>query len=139
MTQEDLSDRVGKDRATVANYLRLLRLPDEIKTLLYNGSITMGHARAILSVEGRAGQVEAARKIIKGGLSVREAEKLARNVSRQKKTVPPKDAQIASLEEKLKKQLGTKVRIVDRKKKGGRIEIEYYSLEELDRLLEILL
>ncbi|MDA8079122.1 MAG: ParB/RepB/Spo0J family partition protein [Nitrospiraceae bacterium] len=137
LTQEELSDRVGKDRATVANYLRLLRLPDEIKTLLYNGALSMGHARAILAIEGRTKQVEAARKIIKGGLSVREAEKLAKAASSPSRHAGIKDAQIAALEERLIKHLGTKVRI-NHKGKRGKIEIEYYSLEELDRLLEIL-
>ncbi len=139
LTQEELSDRVGKERATVANYLRLLKLPDEIKTMIYSGSLSMGHARALLSIEGRTSQVEAARKIIKNGLSVREAELLAKKVSRPPKPGVRKDPQILSLEEKLIKHLGTRVRILHKGKKGGQIEIEYYSLEELDRLLEILL
>lgn len=144
LTQEELSERVGKERATVANYLRLLKLPDEIKTLIYNGSLSMGHARAVLSIEGRANQIEAVRKVMKKGLSVRETEALAKNVSSGtvKKTKPSgrhKDPQIASLEEKLIKNLGTKVKIRQKSKKAGAIEIEYYSLDELDRLLEILL
>ncbi len=139
LTQEELSDRVGKERATVANYLRLLRLPDEIKALLYEGSLSMGHARALLAIEGRAAQVEAAKKILKAGLSVREAESLAKKTSRTSKTKPARDAQIASLEENLIKSLGTKVRIVHKGKKGGKIEIDYYSLDELDRILEILM
>ncbi len=139
LTQDGLSDKVGKDRATVANYLRLLKLPDEIKSLLYNGSLTMGHARALLSIEGRTNQVEAARKILKHGLSVREAESLAKKPSKHATPAKKADPQIASLEEKLIKQLGTKVRLHHKGKKGGRIEIEYYSLDELDRLLEILM
>jgi ParB family chromosome partitioning protein len=139
LTQDELSERVGKERATVANYLRLLKLPDEIKTMLYNGSLTMGHARALLSVEGRANQVEAARKILKNGLSVREVESIAKKISRHGRPAKKRDPQIASLEEKLIRQLGTKVRLLHRGNKGGRIEIEYYSLEELDRLLEILM
>jgi ParB family chromosome partitioning protein len=139
ITQEELSDKVGKDRATVANYLRLLKLPGEIKSLIYNGSLSMGHAKALLSIEGRARQIEAARKIVNKGLSVREAEALSKKTSRmKKKTKILKDPQISSLEEKLIKSLGTKVRILHKGKKGGKIEIEYYSLEELDRLLEIL-
>lgn len=138
LTQEELADKVGKERATVANYLRLLKLPDEIKALLYNGSLSMGHARALLSIEGRAAQVEAAKKIIRSGLSVRETESMAK-----KAVAPPKaqhkDAQIASLEDKLIKHLGTKARLVHKGKKGGRIEIDYYSLDELDRILEILM
>jgi len=137
LTQDELSDRVGKDRATIANYLRLLKLPEEIKSLLYNGSLSMGHARALLGVEGRSRQVEAARKIIQAGLSVREAEKLAKAGQKAAKAGRLKDPQISSLEERLIKHLGTKVRI-SHKGKRGKIEIEYYSLEELDRLLEIL-
>jgi len=138
LKQEELSDRVGKDRATIANYLRLLKLPEEVKSLLYNGSLTMGHAKAILAIEGKAYQIDAARKIIRKGLSVREAESLSKKVSRPPKTVATQDPQISSLEEKLKRSLGTKVRILNRGK-IGKIEIEYYSFEELDRLLEILL
>jgi ParB family chromosome partitioning protein len=140
LTQEEVSEKVGKERATVANYLRLLRLPDEVKSLLSRGSLSMGHARALLSIEGRSGQVEACRKIVKNGLSVREAEALAKKMGRPAKATREKgkDAQIASLEERLIKHLGTKARILP-KGKAGKIEIEYYSLDELDRLLEILM
>ena len=138
LTQEDLSDRVGKDRATVANYLRLLKLPDEVRSYLYNGSLTMGHAKAILSIEGKANQIDAARRIIKKGLSVREAELLAKKIPLSPKAQTSVDPQVSSLEEKLIKNLGTKVRIINRGRKG-KIEIEYYSFEELERLLDILL
>ena len=138
LTQEDLSDRVGKDRATISNYLRLLKLPEEIKSLIYNGSLSIGHAKAILAIEGKAHQIEAARKVIKKGLSVRETEALTKKVSRPLKVKATKDPQISSLEEKLIRNLGTKVRILHKGKKG-KIEIEYYSLDELDRLLDILM
>ena len=141
LTQEELSAKVGKDRATVANYLRLLKLPDEIKKFVNDGSLSMGHARAILSIEGKANQLEAARRIIHKGLSVRETESLAKKWSTgaKKKTAHrKKDPQIESLQEKLIRSLGTKVRIHDKGKKG-KIEIEYYSLDELDRLLDILM
>ncbi len=138
LTQEDLSERVGKDRATVANYLRLLKLPEEVKSFIYNGSLSMGHAKALLAIEGKAGQLDAARRIIKNGLSVREAEILSRKVPAPLKAKTAKDPQVSSLEEKLIRNLGTKVRIINKGKKG-KIEIEYYSLEELDRLLDVLL
>jgi len=138
LTQEELSDKVGKDRATIANYLRLLKLPEEIKTLMYEGSLSTGHAKAILTIDGKANQINAARKIVRKGLSVREAEALSKTISRPSRMKALKDPQISSLEEKLIKSLGTKVRIQN-KGKRGRIEIEYYSLEELDRLLDILL
>ena len=141
LTQEELSAKVGKDRATVANYLRLLKLPLEIKTFVNDGVLSMGHARAILSIEGRPNQLEAARRIIHKGLSVRETESLAKkwgSEGRKKISHHKKDAQIESLQEKLIRSLGTKVRIHHKGKKG-KIEIEYYSLEELDRLLDILM
>lgn len=144
LTQEELSEKVGKERATVANYLRLLKLPEEIKSLISDGSLSMGHARAVLSIEGRAHQIEAVRKIITKGLSVREAEALAKKISlagakKSKSHKVQKAPEIASLEDKLIKSLGTKVRVHHKGKKGGKIEIEYYSLDELDRLLDILL
>ena len=138
LTQEELSEKVGKDRATIANYLRLLKLPEEVKALIYNGSLSMGHAKALLVIEGKASQIEAARKIIKKDLSVREAEALTKKTIKPKRGRITKDPQISSLEEKLIRSLGTKVRILHKGKKG-KIEIEYYSLEELDRLLEILM
>jgi ParB family chromosome partitioning protein len=141
LTQEELSSRVGKDRATVANYLRLLKLPDEIKAFVNDSALSMGHARAILSIEGKTNQIEAARRIIHKGLSVREAETLAKKLSKDEKSKARhprrRDAQIESLEEKLIRHLSTKVRILHKGKKG-RIEIEYYSLDELDRLFDIL-
>src|SRR4030042_753676 len=88
LTQEELSDKVGKDRATIANYLRLLKLPQEIKTLIYNGSLSTGHAKAILTIDGKANQIEEARKIKKKGLSVREAEALSKRLSRPPKLTP---------------------------------------------------
>jgi len=141
LSQEELSVRVGKERATVANYLRLLKLPEEIKTFVNDGTLSMGHARAILSVEGRPAQVKAARRIIHKGLSVREAENLAKTwgaEGKKKGRIKKKDPQIESLQEKLIHSLGTKVRIHHKGKKGS-IEIEYYSLDELDRLLDILM
>ena len=98
----------------------------------------MGHAKAILALDGKAHQIDAARKIIKKGLSVREAELLAKKIAGPPKSRTSKDPQISSLEEKLIRGLGTKVRIINRGKKG-KIEIEYYSFEELERLLDILL
>jgi len=138
LTQEDLSDRVGKDRATIANYLRLLKLPEEVKSFLYNGSLSMGHAKAILAIDGKSSQTEAARRIVRKGLSVREAELLSKKISGSPKGKASRDPQISSLEEKLIRSLGTRVRIMNKGKKG-KIEIEYYSLDELERLLDILL
>jgi ParB family chromosome partitioning protein len=142
LTQEALSERVGKDRATVSNYLRILKLPDMIKSFINDGSITMGHAKALLAITDEIKQMEAAKKILEGGLSVRESEALcgspARAVSAKAKKAKKKLPEVADLEDKLIQTLGTKVRIAHKGKKG-KIEIDYYSLDELDRLLDILM
>ncbi|MBI4824367.1 MAG: ParB/RepB/Spo0J family partition protein [Nitrospirae bacterium] len=141
LTQEQLSEKVGKERATVANYLRLLKLPEEVKALINDDKLSMGHARAILSLDERQTQINAAKTILKKGLSVREAEVLIKRLSSDRKPfrkTAPRDPQISSLEEKLIRSLGTKVRLRHKGKRGS-IEIEYYSLDELDRLLDILI
>lgn len=136
--QDELSARVGKDRATIANYLRLLKLPEEVKSLIFSGAITTGHAKAIVSLEDRVKQIEIAKQISQKGLSVRETENLVKRFSKKPKIKKPKDPQISLLEQDLIRSLGTKVKILH-KDKRGKIEIEYYSLEELERLLDILL
>lgn len=136
LTQEDLAKRVGKERSTITNFLRLLGLPKEVKQALSSGGLNMGHAKAILGLERPRDQVQAADIIMKKGLSVREAEVLA---ARLKNPLKEKKVRVShelkSLEERLKKALGTKVSIASRAK-GGKIVIEYYSNEELDRILE---
>jgi ParB family transcriptional regulator, chromosome partitioning protein len=146
LTQEELSERVGKERATVANYLRILKLPDEVKSLVNDGSLSIGHAKALLSIEDRLEQIEVARKIVREGLSVRAAEALCNDFKRLPEgpaAKPPKKQEkklpeVADLEDRLIQALGTKVRLQHKGKKG-KIEIEYYSLDELDRLLELFL
>ncbi len=142
LTHDDLARKVSKDRATITNYLRILKLPSEIKSWIAEGSLSIGHAKAILQIENTQTQIDVARRIIKKGLSVREAEALSKRAvshATRPKAHLWKDPQIASLEEKLMHSLGTKVRLIHKGKRGGRIEIEYYSLDELDRLLEILM
>jgi ParB family chromosome partitioning protein len=136
LTQDELARRVGKERSTVTNFLRILHLPREVKQDLNAGALSMGHAKALLSLERSRDQIQAAALIVKKGLSVREAEAIAnrlKNPSKEKK--PRQDQGLKAVEEKLKKSLGTKVSIAS-KSKGGRIVIEYYSAEELDRILE---
>src|SRR3990172_1744682 len=136
LTQEDLARRVGKERSTITNYLRILGLPKELKQGLAQGALNMGHAKALLSLERVRDQDQAAAAIVKKGLSVREAEALAnriKNPTKEKKA--RQNNEIKALEEKLKKALGTKVSIAA-KTRGGRIVIEYYSAEDLDRILE---
>ena len=143
LTHDDLSKKVGKDRATVTNYLRILKLPLEIKKNIAGGSLSIGHAKALLQVENQRLQKEIAARILRKGLSVRETEALCKKAVSgkppQSKSGQAKDPQIASLEEKLIHSLGTKVRLIHKSNKRGRIEIDYYSLEELDRLLDILI
>lgn len=142
LTHDDLSKKLGKDRTTITNYLRILKLSSEIKAWIADGSLSMGHAKALLQIEDARVQTDIARKIIQKGLSVREAEALCKKSLfagiHAQPTHKWKDPQIASLEESLRQSLGTKVRLFHKGKKGGKIEIEYYSLDELDRLLEIL-
>jgi ParB family chromosome partitioning protein len=136
LTQEDLAKRVGKERSTVTNFLRILHLPKEVKQELASGALSMGHAKALLSLERVRDQILAAASIVKKGMSVREAEALAsklKNPPKEKKS--HQSLELHAVEEKLKKSLGTKVSIVA-KARGGRIVIEYYSPEELDRILE---
>jgi len=141
LTHDDLSRKVGKDRATVTNYIRILKLPANIRKWIAEGSLSIGHAKALLQVDNQKLQIEIASRIIRKGLSVREAEALCKKGSSVKtisKSKTAKDPQIASLEEKMMHSLGTKVRLIHKSNKKGRIEIEYYSLDDLDRLLEIL-
>ena len=142
ISQEDLSKRIGKDRTTIANTLRLLKLPMEVKNELLQNRITSGHARAILSLESKEKQKELCALIIKKGLSVREAEALAIRWSEKlrKRVTPVKkkgdlESQLGSLQDSLRKYLGTKVLIMS-KGKRGKIEIEYYSHEDLERIVE---
>ncbi len=140
MTQEQISERVGKSRAAVANTLRLLNLPRDVQTSLSSGQITAGHARAILSFADRERQVSLWKRIINEGLSVRKAEAIAKSMTSS--TAPPakttkRPAYLTTVEEKLRNILGTHVRLHHKKGKGGKIEIEYYSDEDLDRLLEM--
>ena len=136
LTQEDLAKRVGKERSTITNFLRLLGLPKEIKQHIAAGALNMGHAKALLSLERLRDQMFAANQIVKKALSVREAEALAMQL---KKPVQEKKARAGSefkaIEERLRKSLGTKVSITARAR-GGKIVIEYYSNEELERILE---
>ncbi|KUO76323.1 MAG: chromosome partitioning protein ParB [Clostridia bacterium BRH_c25] len=140
MTQEEISKQIGKSRPAIANSLRLLQLPKEIKDMIAAGKITQGHARALLAIEGEKRQLEVAGKIINQQLNVRQIEKLAKDTKQKEKVeaLPDKyQIEINQLEERLKTALGTKVTI-QHKSNRGKIEIEYYSNEELDRILDLL-
>ena len=137
-TQEELAAHVGKDRATVSNMVRLLRLPLDVQKLVEDRVISMGHARALLSLNNDALQRKLAQVIVEKQLSVREAEALVKRAIKGETVVAPTaerpvDPNVKAAEEKLSKALNTKVRIAA-KGRGGSIEIEYYSSEELDRI-----
>ena len=138
LTQNDVAEKVGRDRSSIANSLRLLTLPEEIQNMLADGKLSAGHARALLAVGDDGGKIELAGRIIREEMSVRDLEKLVYADKSQKrgKRIRLRSTQVLALEEQLKRRLGTKVFMTQRKK-GGRIIIEYYSNDELDRLLEI--
>lgn len=145
LTQGDVAKQVGKSQPTIANALRLLSLPNAILDSLYNGEITEGHARCLLSLTGAA-QSNAFQRIVHDKLSVRDSEKLVKNAkadvggnpSSMKNTPPPANPNLTFLEERLQIALGTKVRLRPNGR-GGRIEIEYYSDEELEGVLQRIL
>ncbi|MBE6942397.1 MAG: ParB/RepB/Spo0J family partition protein [Ruminococcaceae bacterium] len=141
LTQEDAAQRVGKSRPAVANALRLLNLPDAVLEKVRNGSLSAGHARALLSVKSEKKQLEIMQKIIALGLSVRQAELLCKNMSRepvQEKPVTLAVDYVSECEKQLSKHLGRGVKIVNGKRKG-RFELEFYGPEDLQILLDALL
>jgi ParB family transcriptional regulator, chromosome partitioning protein len=142
LTQEQIAGAVGKDRATIANFLRLLKLPDEVRADVAAGSLSMGHARALLALPTEADQRRIARDIVSRNLSVRETESIVRKASEEKTTKPDAPAPAADVhtraaEERLRLHFGTRVRIV-RQGAKGRIEVDFGSEDELIRLFELL-
>ena len=142
LTQEECSTQVGKSRSAVANALRLLNLPEKILEMLRTGSLTAGHARAVLFLKSEKKQLEAAQKIAALGLSVRQAELLCRNMDKEKEPEPKKSAltvdYVAECEKALSRQLGRGVKIVNGKRKG-KFELEFYGQEDLQILLDALM
>lgn len=139
LTQEEISKRVGKERSTVANFLRLLRLPDSVKKLLAAGQLSMGHARAILAVESAKKQEQLAERVVKRNLNVRQTEMLASESSpKAEQPEKEKDVFTRDAEERLAKTLRSRVEI-DRKRRGGVIHIRFGSEDELIRLVEELM
>lgn len=137
-TQDMVAESVGKDRSTITNLLRLLKLPAEIQQSVYDGGLSVGHARALLGVEFPGEQKRFFDLVVKKGLSVRELEELvrpgAKDRARRVKPRETRDYELVALEDQLQNALGTKVSIQSRKKKG-KIVIEYYSLDDLDRII----
>jgi ParB family chromosome partitioning protein len=141
LTQEQVADRVGKSRPAVANYLRLRGLPEPIKASIVSGDLTMGHARALLGAETASRQLSAWRSVVKKSLSVRETEALIRRLKKEAQNPNPSrpaaSPYFSDLADRLSRRFGTRVKIQRRGKKG-RVEIEFYSDDDLDRLLELL-
>ena len=142
-TQEEIANRVSKNRATITNSMRLLKLDIRVQDMLAEGKISSGHARALLGLEEGERQYQVAAKIIEEKLSVRDVEKLVKMMNRPPKEKKPEkgpdiDLIYRQVEDKLKSIMGTKVVINQKDKNKGRIEIEYYSQEELERLIELM-
>jgi len=139
LTQADVASKVGKDRTSITNTLRLLTLPDKIQSLIRNGKISAGHARAILALPSDSEKISIAEKAAADELSVRQIERIIYADKQTKNAAQRKirSAQLISIEESLKRKFGTKVNIMS-KRKGGKIVVEYYSNDDLNRILEIL-
>jgi ParB family chromosome partitioning protein len=140
LTHDQIAAAVGKDRSSVANYVRLLKLADDVRAEVAAGRLTMGHARALLALTDPVQQREASREVISRGLSVRDTEALAKRIAvpappRMAKSGPPNDVHTRAAEDRLRFALGTKVRIL-RRAQGGTIEIAFGSEAELNRLYE---
>jgi ParB family chromosome partitioning protein len=142
LTHEEIGEKTGKDRATIANTIRLLHLPDEIQVLVSTRKLTQGHARALLKLAGADVQREVAEKAIQEGWSVRQIEEYTRPAAAQKAKAPapprPLDPNVKAAIADLEARLGTKVRLVEKGKEKGQIEIEYYSPTDLERIYELI-
>lgn len=146
MKQDEVAERVSKSRTVVANSVRLLKLDERVQNMIVDGKITTGHARTILGIESKEGQFALAEKVFDERLSVRETEKLVKQAQREKIAPKPKASPIDSqteaiyrdLEEEMKKKFGTKVAIVAKDTQKGKVEIEYFSSDELDRIIELI-
>ncbi|HTP12452.1 MAG TPA: ParB/RepB/Spo0J family partition protein [Bacteroidota bacterium] len=142
LNTEEVAKRVGKERSTVTNFIRLLKLPQKIQDGLRKEVIQMGHARALINLPNEKTQLRLYDKIVDGGFSVRKVEDLVkafakRTVKHVKKIQGESDSNTGNIEEKLRQYLGTKVALRPKEKGRGEIVIEYYSLEDLDRLIEL--
>ena len=141
LSHEEIAARVGKNRVTITNTLRLLKLPDDVKGSLAGGSITEGHARALLALPTPEAQSAALKSILKNDLTVRQTEELVRKLGGEKpqrQSPPPPDPEIKALEEQLRQRLGTRVTLHQRNK-GGTLTIHYYSAEELNTILDLIM
>ena len=143
LTQESLASRVGRDRSYITNYLRLLRLPDDVQQLVKEGRLSTGHARTLLALNETDLQRRIARQIIDGGLSVRATEQLVQKATEEK---PPRrsapqaqDPNIKAAETKLRRALGTQVKILQASDGRGKVEISFFNTQDLDRIYNLLM
>ncbi|HZE73529.1 MAG TPA: ParB/RepB/Spo0J family partition protein [Pyrinomonadaceae bacterium] len=146
LTQESLAERVGRDRSYITNYLRLLRLPEDLQRLVAEGRLSTGHARTLLGLDHVDEQRRLARRIIERGLSVRETEALVRRLTQgatkeraSKKRVDDNDANVRAAEAKLRRRYATQVRIIGSGGGGGKIEIAFYSPADLERVFDLMM
>lgn len=140
LTQEEVAEKVSKSRSAVTNSLRLLKLSKQVQELLMEGKISTGHARALLSIAEEEVQIEMAKRVVEEALSVREVERLVKSLSKKKSSSSSEQHPYVyeELEKNLKQILGNKVTIKNKKNNKGKIEIEYYSQEDLERIVELL-
>lgn len=139
MTQEAVAERVGRDRASVANLCRLLSLPQEIQGMVASGQLTLGHAKVILGIKKSDDQLTLAKRILRDQLSVRQVEELVKKRSGKAKSRPTAGSPVhADVEERLRKHLGTKVAIRS-KRSGGELVLTYYSRDDLTRIVDVIL
>ncbi len=142
LKQEEIADRVSKNRTTITNSMRLLKLAEEVQKMLVEGVLSSGHARALLGLEDKKAQVMMAERILAEGLSVRDVERLVKSFGKTKKKKEKESDAVTlafqHMEEKMKAIMGTKVSINRKDKNKGRIEIEYYSPAELERIIELI-
>ena len=143
LKQEEVAQRVSKSRTAVTNSMRLLKLADEVQQMIIDESLTTGHARALITIEDESKQIEIAKKVVNEKLSVRDIEKLVKDLNKPKKEKKESkqlknDFIYQDIEEKLKQSLGTKVTVSAKEDGSGKIEIDFYSSEELDRILDLL-
>lgn len=140
-TQEELAKRLGKNRTTITNKIRALKLPEDIKKMMAEGRISSGHAVAVMSIEDEKEQINFAKMLEEGNITVREAEKISKEIKekagkKSKKIVDKKKIEIIEMENRLRDFLGTKVKIKESKENRGKIEIEFYSEGDLERIFE---
>jgi ParB family transcriptional regulator, chromosome partitioning protein len=143
MSHEEIAKRTGKDRSTVTNMIRLLRLPDQVQILLAERKLSMGHARAILGIENSQLQLSLANKTAAEGLSVRQVERAVQRMNEERDPADPKpeaklDPNVKAALEELERHLGTRVKIAEKGQGRGRIEIDFYSMEDLDRIYSLI-